>query len=55
MVECVYEPGVMLSAVHAIFKAQKNPRGRYYYCSQFTDWISCELSLAACGNLSMVA
>lgn len=46
-IECVYEPGVMLSALHALFKAQKNPRGRYYYYHQFTDCISEELSLHA--------
>lgn len=26
-IECVYEPGVMLSALHALFNAQKNPQG----------------------------
>ena len=34
-IECVYEPGVMLSALHALFNAQKNPGGRYYYYPQF--------------------
>ena len=24
-IECVYEPGVMLSALHALFNTQKNP------------------------------
>lgn len=27
IIECVYEPGVMLSALHALFNIQKNPRG----------------------------
>ena len=26
-IECVYEPGVMLTALHALFNAQNNPRG----------------------------
>lgn len=46
-IECVYEPGVMLSGLHALFNAQKNPGGRYYYYPQFTDYISEELSLHA--------
>ena len=37
----------MLSGLHALFNAQKNPGGRYYYYPQFTDYISEELSLHA--------
>ena len=25
--ECIYEPGVVLSVLHALFNAQKNPKG----------------------------